>query len=95
MSALFLSLNCSEDLKQAKNPWVPTGLGYNWLTDVFTGWLHGSNCDNFCHAFFAYPCGLHTFFSKQFPRLSPVAVHLGVKMADTLSFTAKMDMVDF
>ncbi len=24
-----------------------------------------------------------------------VAVHLGVKMADTLSFTAKMDMVDF
>ncbi len=25
----------------------------------------------------------------------PVAVHLGVKMADTLSFTAKVDMVDF
>ena len=24
-----------------------------------------------------------------------VAVHLGVKMADTLSFTAKVDMVDF
>ncbi len=24
-----------------------------------------------------------------------MAVHLGVKMADTLSFTAKMDMVDF
>ncbi len=27
--------------------------------------------------------------------LTVVAVHLGVKMADTLSFTAKMDMVDF
>ncbi len=26
---------------------------------------------------------------------SDVAVHLGVKMADTLSFTAKVDMVDF
>ncbi len=24
-----------------------------------------------------------------------VAVHLGVKMADTLSYTAKVDMVDF
>ena len=24
-----------------------------------------------------------------------VAIHLGVKMADTLSFTAKVDMVDF
>ncbi len=24
-----------------------------------------------------------------------VAVHLGVKMADTLSFTDKVDMVDF
>ncbi len=24
-----------------------------------------------------------------------VTVHLGVKMADTLSFTAKVDMVDF
>ena len=24
-----------------------------------------------------------------------VAVHLGVKMADTLSFNAKVDMVDF
>ncbi len=24
-----------------------------------------------------------------------VAVHLGVKMADTLSFTAKVNMVDF
>ncbi len=24
-----------------------------------------------------------------------VAVHLGIKMADTLSFTAKVDMVDF
>ncbi len=24
-----------------------------------------------------------------------VAVHLGVKMADTLAFTAKVDMVDF
>ncbi len=27
--------------------------------------------------------------------LMSVAVHLGVKMADTLSFTAKVDMVDF
>ncbi len=27
--------------------------------------------------------------------MSEVAVHLGVKMADTLSFTAKVDMVDF
>ncbi len=27
--------------------------------------------------------------------LGCVAVHLGVKMADTLSFTAKVDMVDF
>ena len=36
--ALFLSLNCSEDLKQSKNPWDPTGLGYNWLTDTFAGW---------------------------------------------------------
>ncbi len=27
--------------------------------------------------------------------LVTVAVHLGVKMADTLSFTAKVDMVDF
>ncbi len=27
--------------------------------------------------------------------MSFVAVHLGVKMADTLSFTAKVDMVDF
>ncbi len=25
----------------------------------------------------------------------PEAVHLGAKMADTLSFTAKVDMVDF
>ncbi len=33
--ALFLFLNCSEDLKQAIKPWVPIGLGYNWLTDVF------------------------------------------------------------
>ncbi len=28
-------------------------------------------------------------------QLRTVAVHLGVKMADTLSFTAKVDMVDF
>ncbi len=28
-------------------------------------------------------------------RIEDVAVHLGVKMADTLSFTAKVDMVDF
>ncbi len=27
--------------------------------------------------------------------IGDVAVHLGVKMADTLSFTAKVDMVDF
>ena len=69
---LFLSLNCSEDLKQALKPWVPIGLGHNWLTDAFIAWIHGSNCDNFCHAFFAYPCGLHTFFSMLFPRLSPL-----------------------
>ncbi len=28
-------------------------------------------------------------------RIVSVTVHLGVKMADTLSFTAKVDMVDF
>ncbi len=30
-----------------------------------------------------------------FVEIPNMAVHLGVKMADTLSFTAKMDMVDF
>ena len=38
---VFLSLNCSEDLKQAKKPWVSIGMAYNWLTDAFTGVLHG------------------------------------------------------
>ncbi len=33
-------------------------------------------------------------FGLRFCSIS-VAVHLGVKMADTLSFTAKVDMVDF
>ncbi len=39
---------------------------------------------------------LYKLESKPPPESKPlVAVHLGVKMADTLSFTAKVDMVDF
>ena len=33
--------------------------------------------------------------SMLFPPIMSVAVHLGVKMADTLSFTDKVDMVNF
>ncbi len=35
----------------------------------------------------------HLFSSKN--SIFTVAVHLGVKMEDTLSFTAKVDMVNF
>ncbi len=38
---VFLSLNWTEDLKQAKKRWVSIGTVYNWLTDAFTGVLHG------------------------------------------------------
>ncbi len=41
---------------------------------------------------FVDQCGSIPINSNQ---LGSVAVHLGVKMADTLSFTAKVDMVDF